>query len=233
MFSLTHPTELELIGLVPGYVALAVKGILAVILGGIIGLDREKKLKPAGVKTQILICVGACLYTMIGLSNVVAGVANYDPSRIPAQIVSGIGFLGAGAIIQSQGRITGMTTAATIWIVAAIGAAVGSGQIVTAAAFTLIIWFTLNFVMHFLNFIRPERRYFIQILGQREMEAEVLKYLSRIEHDEFVHDLFIHENENREQINLKIDLSRSELKRLTQVILRIPGVDSVNSRVIS
>jgi putative Mg2+ transporter-C (MgtC) family protein len=122
--------------------------LLASVLGGIIGLEREISGKPAGLRTNLLICVGAALLMELSLS--VAGAANLenaalgvpfraDPARIAAQIVSGIGFLGAGTILQSRGNITGLTTAATIWVVAAIGMAVGTRAYVEAVGSAVLV----------------------------------------------------------------------------------------------
>ena len=104
---------------------------LAVVCGGIVGLERELKNKPAGIKTNILICVGSALYTSVSIliSESLAAQGHFgDPGRLAAQIVSGIGFLGGGTIIQARGTILGLTTAATIWVVAAIGLCVGIGR---------------------------------------------------------------------------------------------------------
>lgn len=106
------------------------KILLAMICGGIIGLERELKNKPAGIKTNILICVGSTLYTALSIliSTRLSDQNHFgDPARVSAQIVSGIGFLGGGAIIQSRGTVLGLTTAATIWVVAAIGICIGTG----------------------------------------------------------------------------------------------------------
>ncbi len=109
---------------------------LAVFLGGAIGLERELQQKAAGLRTNILICVGAALFTELSL----AMTAEFgDPSRIAAQIVTGVGFLGAGAIIQGRGTVTGLTTAATMWLVAAIGMAVGFGALLEAIGTTLLV----------------------------------------------------------------------------------------------
>lgn len=114
---------------------------LAAVLGGVIGLERELNGKPAGFRTNLLICVGAALLTSLSIR--VAGLAepgmNADPARIAAQIVSGIGFLGAGTIIQSRGSVHGLTTAATLWVVAAIGMAAGSGGYLEATGTTLLV----------------------------------------------------------------------------------------------
>ena len=103
----------------------------AILCGGLIGLERELKNKPAGIKTNILICLGSALYTSVSvlLSLSFADKGYYgDPGRLAAQIVSGIGFLGGGAIIQSRGTVLGLTTAATIWCVAAMGVCIGIGH---------------------------------------------------------------------------------------------------------
>jgi putative Mg2+ transporter-C (MgtC) family protein len=112
----------------------ALKLFVSLALGAVIGLEREISDKAAGLRTNILICVGACLFTIVSSWNPGA-----DPTRIAAQIVSGIGFLGAGAIMHDGDRVVGLTTAATIWIVAAIGMAVGQGMFTVGAITTLIV----------------------------------------------------------------------------------------------
>lgn len=118
---------------------------LAVLLGGAIGLERELSEKPAGLRTNILICLGAALFSELSVHFTLWGSSGTpaDPSRIASQIVSGIGFLGAGAIIQSRANVTGLTTAATIWVVAAIGMAVGSGAMAPAIWGTVLILLVL------------------------------------------------------------------------------------------
>lgn len=115
---------------------------LAVLLGGIIGAERERHNKAAGLRTMILICVGSTLFTII--SSKITG-ENADPTRIAANVVSGIGFLGAGVILREGGRITGLTTAATIWLSAALGMGIGANQylLVTVATgvVTIVLWF--------------------------------------------------------------------------------------------
>ncbi len=104
---------------------------VALTLGAFIGLERELSDKAAGLRTNILICVGSCLFAI--LSRTLATAAGTDVTRIAAQIVSGIGFLGAGAIMRDGEQVTGLTTAATIWVVAAIGVTVGFGFYALAA----------------------------------------------------------------------------------------------------
>ena len=121
---------------------LLLKLLLATVLGGVIGWERETSGKPAGLRTNILICVGAALFTY--LSNEMSGFAYpggqlFDPARIAAQILPGIGFIGAGTIMQAKGTVTGLTTAATLWVVAAIGMALGAGGYIEATGTTLLV----------------------------------------------------------------------------------------------
>lgn len=111
------------------------KIIVATICGLIIGLEREMKHKVAGVRTHILICVGACLYTAIGI--VLADTYNTDPMRVVAQIITGVGFLGAGVIFKSDDKIVGVTSAAFIWFISSIGVLVGIGYLFSSVLFTI------------------------------------------------------------------------------------------------
>ncbi len=118
-----------------------IKIALAMLVGGLIGAEREYRDKAAGFRTIILICVGATLFTIFSLQ---IG-ANSNPTRIAANIVTGIGFLGAGTILQQRGRIAGLTTAAMIWLAAALGMGIGAGayHLVGAAsvAVLIVLWF--------------------------------------------------------------------------------------------
>jgi putative Mg2+ transporter-C (MgtC) family protein len=114
--------------------------ILAALLGGIIGLERQVRHRPAGLRTNMFICFGAALFTV--LSRELAG-AESDSARIAAQIIPGIGFIGAGSILHARASITGLTTAATLFVVAGVGMAAGGGLYVTAVVATIIILFAL------------------------------------------------------------------------------------------
>jgi putative Mg2+ transporter-C (MgtC) family protein len=140
------------------FVQFLVRCGVAVLCGAIIGLERELKQKPAGFRTNILICFGAATYMCVGLLLVNAGGMTGDPARIAAQVVTGIGFIGAGAILRDGGRVTGLTTAATIWVVAAIGLLAGAGfplMAITAALTVVITLTVLGFVEA--RFIDPAR----------------------------------------------------------------------------
>ncbi|MHB1168775.1 MAG: MgtC/SapB family protein [Longimicrobiales bacterium] len=127
---------------------------LAALLGGLIGFEREASGKPAGFRTNLLICLGAALITEISIAiahdALVQQPGRADPGRIAAQIVSGIGFLGAGTIMQTRGSVVGLTTAATMWVVAAIGMAVGAGAFAMAGTATAITLLALR-VLHRLD----------------------------------------------------------------------------------
>ena len=114
---------------------LTIRLLLAAGLGAAIGLEREVRQKPAGLRTNILIAVGSALFTTVSVH---FGGVGGTPDRIAAQVVTGIGFLGAGAILHSAVTVHGMTTAATIWVNAAVGMAAGSGQYLMATVATVI-----------------------------------------------------------------------------------------------
>ena len=118
-----------------------VRLLLAGILGGLVGFQRERAGKTAGIRTLALISIGAALFTMLSIF----GFETADPARIAANIVTGIGFLGAGAIIlrREEGIVEGMTTAATIWVSAAVGVAAGAGLYIIATAATIIVLLVL------------------------------------------------------------------------------------------
>jgi len=118
--------------------------LVACVLGAAIGLQRELKRRAAGVRTNLLICMGAALFTL--LSAVLAGDANPDKGRVASNIVQGIGFLGAGLILHNRSRVSGLTSAASVWVVASIGMACGAGLYATAVVAAIIVIFALQLV---------------------------------------------------------------------------------------
>ncbi len=115
--------------------------VVSVVLGGIIGFERQHRGKTAGLRTHILVCLGSCLVAILSLNLYadVEGKTNADPARLAAQVVSGIGFLGAGAIMKEGPTIKGLTTAASLWVVASVGLAAGVGAMVGAVATTVLV----------------------------------------------------------------------------------------------
>ena len=139
---------------------LIVKLLIASALGGAIGVERELSAKPAGFRTNLLICVGSALFTDIStnMSGIAQGMhMNGDPGRVAAQVVVGIGFIGAGTIMQGKGSVTGLTTAATMWVVSAIGMAVGASMFAEAFSTTLLVLIAL-FVLGKVEFFFVRRR---------------------------------------------------------------------------
>lgn len=132
--------------------------LISAALGALIGLERELSGKDPSLRTFALICVGSCLFSIVS-ELVTIGAPEADPGRIAAQIVPGIGFLGAGAIFRSQRGISGLTTAALMWVTAAIGMAVGFGQVnlaVSATSVALLVTFGLKMVHRIIRRFRPQ-----------------------------------------------------------------------------
>jgi putative Mg2+ transporter-C (MgtC) family protein len=146
-----------------------VRLVLAGILGGAIGMEREFKRKPAGLRTNMFICIGAALFTL--LSDELAGHWGGDHTRIAAQIIPGIGFIGAGSILQSRGSVTGLTTAATLFVVASIGMAVGGGLYAPAVFATIIVGLALLLLGWFEeSFGLKPRAMVYEVFGQQTEE---------------------------------------------------------------
>jgi len=118
--------------------------LLACLLGAVVGLQREIRRKSAGVRTNLLICMGAAFFTL--LSAVLSGDANPDKGRVASNIVQGIGFLGAGLILHNRSRISGLTSAACVWVIASIGMACGAGLYAPAILAALIVIVSLELV---------------------------------------------------------------------------------------
>jgi len=134
-------TWLQQVGFVNGAIA---RLLAASLLGALIGLEREYKRRSAGVRTNLLICMGAAFFTL--LSGVLAGDNSPNKGQVASNIVQGIGFLGAGLILHNRSRISGLTSAASVWVVASIGMACGAGLLVLAAIATVIVIIALELV---------------------------------------------------------------------------------------
>ncbi|MVP02005.1 MgtC/SapB family protein [Paenibacillus lutrae] len=154
-----------------GQLDLTIRLIIALVLGGLIGFEREISNQAAGFRTHILVCVGSALIMLLSIYGFSAFVneanVRMDPSRLAAQVVSGIGFLGAGTIIRNGFSVSGLTTAASLWVVAAIGLAVGAGfyYAATLSCFMVIIslWI-LNKVEH--KYFGARKRHTIRVHAQ-------------------------------------------------------------------
>lgn len=200
---------------------------IALLVGGVVGLEREFKGKPAGIRTNILICVGSCLFMIISteVARTAAGIA--DPGRIAAQVVTGVGFLCAGTIMRSRFTVSGLTTAATIWVLSALGVAIGAGYIILAVAGAGIITLTLIAVRFFESGIHHfHANHIIQlILETREgMVPTVLKEFSKIKVATEVHDVKL----AGDAWHIIIEYNASK-KTHVSIINDLSGIDGVTS----
>lgn len=149
---------------------------LALLIGGLVGAEREYRDKAAGFRTMTLICVGAAIFTSASLQ--MGGPTMRDPARIAAQIVTGVGFLGAGVIVREGGRVTGITTAATIWLTAALGMGIGGGfygLTLSAAVVVLLTLWLLPYVERRIDAIGDVRCY--RVIGRDETSHEAVAAL--------------------------------------------------------
>ena len=185
---------IELIGSTPTYLGMGIKIVFAVTLGTILGMERESKLKAAGIKTNMLICVGAAIYTSISLMTL-EGNSIADPNRMAAQVVSGIGFLGAGAIIKDRGDVLGMTSAAGIWVAASIGVAVGMGYPVMATLFTFTVIFMLRVTYPMIRVFQREKVFAVEVISRGDVTDLIEKFFRQDGDDCVIEKQMISEKE--------------------------------------
>ena len=145
---ITHITEWDVV----------LRLVLATVLSGVIGIEREYHRKPAGLRTNVMVGLGSAIFTLCSLraADLFPDLKTVDPTRIAAQIVTGIGFLGVGTIIFEKDRtsVIGLTTAATLWVVAGVGIAVGMGLYIEALVSTLLVFFTFMVLSRIVNKVR-------------------------------------------------------------------------------
>ena len=207
---------------------------LAALFGALIGLERERKNWTAGLRTHMMVCVGACLIMIVsafGFADIL-GTPNVtlDPSRIAAQVVSGIGFIGAGTILFSkQGTVHGLTTAADLWTVAAIGLATGSGMYIAAAATTTIALFILWAMLPLerLYSKKYNRRHLKIITTSMTDHSDVINILilkSGLKIQSFSMDK--NDNENVYLLNLE-NSDTSKLDEITIALKDITGIKEI------
>lgn len=213
----------------PEAVSTILRLVLAGVFGGIVGYEREVHEHPAGLRTHTLVCMGAALMTMVSLSFSSPGS---DPGRIAAQIVSGIGFLGAGTILRQGNIVRGLTTAASLWTVAGIGIAVGVGgllYLLLATAATAIVFITLSTMRS----IEPS-------LGKRgknnlylEMSADEVQALGRALQEFASMGVLVQSiqcveasSEDKRAFRLKVALSaRTKVEAVVDMLASLTGLD--------
>jgi len=204
-----------------------VRLVLAAFLGGAIGLEREFKHRPAGLRTNLFICLGAAMYTL--LSDALAVEHLGDHTRIAAQIIPGIGFIGAGSILHNRGNlVTGITSAATLFVVASVGMAVGGGLYLTAIFGTgliLICLFLLGNVEQKLNLKLAVHSYEVTGRNADDIKAEINTAL------ECIHGMMdnVYVAETRQHVRLQFDLegTHKEQAQVLQALKKSSVLESV------
>ena len=157
------------------------KMALAVLFSGVIGYEREHSHRPAGFRTHILVAVGSALVMMTSgyVFNEYAGLGTFDPTRLGAQVISGIGFLGAGTILREGFSVKGLTTAASLWAVSCIGLAVGAGYYTGALVSTIVIYVTLSTFKRFVIRGNPSKNIYIEAENMTKQAADVGAIIKR------------------------------------------------------
>ena len=212
---------------------------LAVVFGGLVGLEREVNNHPAGLRTNVLVSLGSALIMLIsiyGFDSLSPDNKQFDPQRMPAQVISGIGFLGAGTILRHGFTVTGLTTAASLWVVSGIGLAVGAGFYFGATITTFFVLISLMILAR-LDQLVVKKRHLVQIqvhvIDQPGMLAEIaskigerkinIKGISIQEED--------HEEDQPKSVSITLQLRLPKQIKLAMIIddiKRIKGVKEVH-----
>ena len=208
------------------------KLLLAGACGAVIGFERELHDKPAGLRTNMLICIGSTLITMVSihvaLTYAERQVNIADPGRIAAQIVSGIGFLGAGTIIQARGSVHGLTTAATIWVMAGVGLAIGAGLAGLALATTLLLLVTLYLLGRLEARLTPRHR-FVYFRVEAETRPRLVDDIGRLAERVriSIHDFDLKRSDEGLRIDFALSLPDAKRDALVEGLLDLEGVRGV------
>ena len=203
--------------------------LFTTLLAGIIGYERERHGRAAGFRTHILVGIGACLVMMTGiyLMESLAGTVAVDPTRMAAQVISGIGFLGAGTIIRFRASVVGLTTAASLWAVAGIGLAVGSGFLwggTTGAVVVIVILYGFSRIERSIR-----RGWYRTLVVEAPSGADALTQIRRVlaAYDVEIRDFDIKEGDraglSHVELNLKL-LNQEQQEEILSNLLHIQGV---------
>lgn len=199
--------------------------LLSALLASLVGFERERHGRDAGLRTHLLVGVGSCLMMLTGMF--MAASSGSDPTRIGAQVVSGIGFLGAGTILRFRASVRGLTTAASLWAVAGIGLAVGSGFLIAAGAATLIVLIALFALGRLEPLIRKDwyRMLVVETRGSGDDLARLRRLLAdcHIQIRDFEIGRTERPDVSRVELNVKLPSPREE-DRILADILRLEGM---------
>jgi putative Mg2+ transporter-C (MgtC) family protein len=200
---------------------------LAAVLGGIIGLERELKHRPAGLRTNMFICFGAAMFTVLSLQLATPS----DATRIASQIIPGIGFIGAGSILRDKGGVTGLTTAATIFVVASIGMACGGGLYLLAIFATLLIFLALSVLgaMERKFNLKPLLMYYTVVT--EKSPQEITEAVNRVleAQDKELRSMRLSKLDGKERIEFSVGATRSEQAELLRCFRQEPGLGNMES----
>ncbi len=209
------------------YINIIIKLLLSVVLGGLIGLERESLNRPAGFRTHILVCVGSTLTMLVSLSIFERYPFNADPGRVAAQVVSGIGFLGAGTIIKEGPTVRGLTTAASLWTVASIGLAIGSNYYFGAIIATLLVLGTLLSLSKLEEILAKRRHEYIVYIDMKDRPGQLGKIGSKIgERNVSIKNIkMFHSEENKLSVELLVRLPvDTKIDSVLRELTKIEGV---------
>jgi len=234
---LTNNIKLDFLGEFDFLTGIVIQVLCAILVGFLIGFNRELSNKAAGIKTNIMICLGATLYTSLSLLNINPDVAGQDPNRLAAQIVSGIGFLGAGAIMRGDGHISGLTTAATIWVVAALGVAIGFGFPSIAIGVSLIVLMILIGTNKIYSIFMITKNYKIKILSDSPVSDLVKGVILNssvelIKMSEGRAEGFSDDGISYHKVKLIVEANNKTLNSFVRLVRKVRSVKSVDSSII-
>jgi len=205
---------------------------LAGILGGLIGLERESLNRPAGLRTYTQVCVGSTLAMIVSIDIYLQyyQTVNADPGRIAAQVISGIGFLGAGTIMREGATVRGLTTAAGLWVVACIGLAVGAGLYIPAIATTILILFVLIYFIKFEQKFTGLREYKGVLLVVEDRPGQVGLIGSLLgELDVTIKDIQLSRMEDNNDLEVELLLDLPHGSTIGEVIDELSGIKGLRT----
>ena len=207
-------------------ITFTIRLVVAMILGGIVGLEREYRAKDAGFRTHFLVAIGSALFTLISMYGFADGVK--DTSRVAAQVVSGIGFLGAGIIVFQRNVIRGLTTAAGLWVTAAIGMACGVGQFYMAVLVTLLILIGLEVLNRFIPHIGSSSVQLSFSSPSRKDVADAIMNIRKIVVDVISYEIKNKESDKGEYYKVQMEVRTKHRQRNDRILEILKDFDNVN-----
>lgn len=219
------------------YVEIVTRLLAAAFFSGLIGIEREAKNQPAGLRTHLLVGIGSCLMMILSITGFDSFINSdnssirYDPARIPSYVISGIGFLGAGTIIVHRGSVRGLTTAASVWVAAGIGLTIGAGMYYSAVLATIIVLLTLYVLYHIENKFfknRLQKNISVTAADRENLFSELVAVFEESEMD--IHEFQIENavsygGESFSTYNFTV--SESKISNEINLVKKLQGIDGV------